>query len=169
MLGLKHAFEKMPDRAGGRAAGWHLRWWLAIWFWGSIGWAGQVPRVVAIGDIHGNFNGLTGILRQCRLIDEYDRWIGGGTILVQTGDMLDRGAHVRPVMDLLMRLQDEAPRAGGKVLVLLGNHEVMNLVSFVRDVNPAAYANFTDAESVARQADAYQEYQRWTRRRAAAA
>ena len=69
------------------------------------------------------------------------------TILVQTGDIFDRGAKVREALDLLMRLEDEAKRAGGRVEFLLGNHEVMNLLHEFRDVSPAAYASFADARS----------------------
>jgi hypothetical protein len=96
-------------------------------------------RVVAVGHIHGSFSGLVSIFREASLIDDANRWIGGSTLLVQTGDLLDRGVDVRPVMDLLMSLQSQAEASGGKVVVLLGNHEVMNLVGSLMDVNPDAY------------------------------
>ena len=72
------------------------------------------PRIVAVGDVHGSYDGLVGILRPAGLLDDDDHWIGGATTLVQVGDLLDRGADVRAVMDLLMRLQGEAAAAGGK-------------------------------------------------------
>jgi hypothetical protein len=114
-------------------------------------------RVVAIGDIHGAYESLTGILRAAGLIDERERWSGGKTMLVQTGDMFDRGAGVRRVVDLLMRLEGEARRAGGRVEVALGNHEVMNILHDFRDVSPEAIATFADARSEDRRERAFAE------------
>ncbi len=70
-------------------------------------------RIVAVADIHGALDSFTAILREVGLVDERLHWIGGDTILVQTGDITDRGPQVRAVLDLLMRLQEEAPRRGG--------------------------------------------------------
>src|SRR5437773_1779594 len=73
----------------------------------------RAPRVVAIGDIHGDLDAFAGILQRTRLTDPSRRWAGGNSILVQTGDFLDRGPEARAVMDLLMSLQKDAPRHGG--------------------------------------------------------
>jgi hypothetical protein len=99
-------------------------------------------RVVAIGDVHGEYEGFVGILQRARLIDPSKRWAGGNTILVQTGDILDRGPGARAVMDLLMSLQKDAPRQSGRVIVLLGNHEAMNLYGDLRYVTDKDYAQF---------------------------
>jgi hypothetical protein len=115
-------------------------------------------RLVAIGDIHGSFAGLTAILKQSGLIDENSQWAGGNTLLVQTGDMIDRGADVRQVMDLMISLQSQADAKGGKVVVLLGNHEVMNMVGASQYVNPEAYKNFIDHDSVEKQEKAYERW-----------
>jgi 3',5'-cyclic AMP phosphodiesterase CpdA len=56
-----------------------------------------------------------------------DRWTGGSTVLVQTGDVMDRADEVRVILDLLDRLEEEAAAAGGRVIELLGNHEILNL------------------------------------------
>lgn len=117
------------------------------------------PRIVAIADIHGSLSGLTTILQEARLIDASGRWSGGGARLVQTGDFLDRGADVRQVMDLLMRLEGEARRAGGRVDVLFGNHEAMNLMHDLRDVSPAAYATFADGRSEERRRRAFDAHE----------
>jgi hypothetical protein len=63
------------------------------------------------------------------------------------GDIYDRGLLVRESLDLIMRLQDEARAAGGRVECILGNHETMNLMGFYRDANPDVYASFADAKS----------------------
>lgn len=120
-------------------------------------------RVVAIGDIHGAFDNLVAILQRAQLIDDDMHWIGGETTLVQTGDLFDRGLQVRDVMDLLMRLQVEAAAAGGEVIVLLGNHEGMNLTGFYRDVNPDVYGTFADDKSKKRRKTAFSQYQRFWR------
>jgi len=115
-------------------------------------------RIVAIGDIHGSLEGLTGILKAAGLIDDGSRWIGGKTQLIQTGDYTDRGAGTRAVLDLLMALEPQAKDAGGRALALLGNHEVMNLVYEVRDVTPEIFATFADAESEKRRILAWEAY-----------
>ncbi len=123
-------------------------------------------RVVAVGDIHGSLTGLVEILRTAHLVDAEDNWAGGDATLVQQGDMLDRGTKVREVMDLLRRLQTQAPASGGRVVVLLGNHEAMNVLGIVRDVNPGAYAEFTDRKSERRQKTAFKRFKQFWRDRA---
>jgi hypothetical protein len=126
----------------------------------------QARRIVAVGDVHGAFDGLTGILQTAGLLDTGKRWSGGNAILVQTGDVFDRGDGVRNALDLLMRLEDEAKRAGGRVESLLGNHEVMNLVGEFRDVSPGTFASFADQRSADRQKRAYDDFLRVMKRKA---
>jgi hypothetical protein len=109
--------------------------------------AGGTGRVIAIGDVHGNIDGLTAILQEAGLIDDELRWSGGDATYIQLGDLFDRGVQVRETMDLLMRLQGEARKAGGRVECILGNHETMNLTGFFRDANPESYAAFVDKKS----------------------
>lgn len=104
---------------------------------------GTGQRVVAIGDIHGDFDAFVGILQRARLVDPRNRW-SGNSILVQTGDLLDRGPKARAVMDLLMALQRDAPRQSGRVIVLMGNHEAMNIYGDLRYVTDNDYASFAD-------------------------
>ena len=122
-------------------------------------WAQPVPsRVVAIGDVHGAAGSLAALLEHAGLIDAGRHWSGGRATLVQTGDILDRGPHVRAVLDLLMRLETEAGAVGGRVEVLLGNHETMTLTANVQDVTPAILGSFVTAASAERRAAAYREY-----------
>jgi hypothetical protein len=123
-----------------------------------VGAQGSGERVVAIGDVHGDLDALTAILKRTGLIDEGRRWAGGRALLVTTGDFTDRGPKVREIMDLLIDLEDQAPRAGGRVVVLLGNHEVMNLMGDLRYVAPEIYASFADAKSDGRRQAAYEAY-----------
>lgn len=105
------------------------------------------PRIVAIGDVHGAVTEFTAILQRAGLIDANRRWIGGNTILVQTGDVTDRGTGMREALDLLMALEPQAQKARGRVHMLLGNHEVMNMLGQLRDASPEIFATFGgDAE-----------------------
>lgn len=100
------------------------------------------PRVVAIGDLHGDLEATRRALRLAGAIDDADRWIGGALVVVQTGDAIDRGDDDRAVLDLLARLHDEAARSGGALLALSGNHELMNVANDFRYVTPGGFASF---------------------------
>ncbi|GAB0496151.1 hypothetical protein MMPV_007461 [Pyropia vietnamensis] len=83
-----------------------------------------VRRLVAIGDIHGTVSALRTALRLAGVLHpRRDEWVGGDTVLVQTGDLLDRGDTEVAVLRLLTHLQDTAGASGGAVHLLLGNHE----------------------------------------------
>lgn len=122
-------------------------------------WTG-VERVVAVGDVHGDFEQFCAVLRSAGVIDDQGKWSGGKTHLVQTGDILDRGAGSRQAMDLLMRLEEEARRAGGAVHALIGNHEAMNVYGDLRYVFPGEFAAFRDADSEKTREAAYQAHQK---------
>lgn len=126
---------------------------------------GSAARIVAVGDVHGSFEGLTGILQAAGIIDAKQQWAGGTTIFVQTGDIYDRGDTSRQALDLVMRLEGQARRAGGRVEALLGNHEVVNILGDFRDVSPAAFAAFADGRSEARRTRAYDDLVKAARRR----
>src|SRR4051812_19137614 len=64
-----------------------------------------VARVVAVGDVHGDVEALTDVLRLAGLIDEKGHWSGGKAHLVQTGDIADRAPRTRDCYELLMRLE----------------------------------------------------------------
>jgi hypothetical protein len=115
-------------------------------------------RIIAIGDIHGSIDGLKSILKASGLADGSGKWIGGRTQLIQTGDYTDRGEGTRAAMDLLMALEPQARSAGGRAVVLLGNHEVMNLIGETRDVTPEIFATFADASSEKRRQAAWENY-----------
>ena len=112
----------------------------ASWEWDGI------PRVVAMGDVHGYVNKLIAILQSTDIVDDRLRWTGGDTHVVLCGDLTDRGPDDRALLDLLRRLQRESESAGGQVHALLGNHDVMNLVRDFRFVAPASHSDFADEE-----------------------
>jgi len=121
--------------------------------------SGQI--VVAIGDVHGNFDGFCEILKRVGLIDDARHWAGGQTLFVQTGDLVDRGAKERDVLDLMMLLESEAPQVGGQVEFLLGNHEAMNLMGDLRYVTSDIFATFATPDSEALRKSSYAEYVNW--------
>jgi hypothetical protein len=84
-------------------------------------------RLVCVGDIHGDVNVLKKLLQISKVYDGH-RWIGGDTILVQCGDVLDRGSQELECYSLLTRLSREAQYEGGRLILLWGNHEVSNAV-----------------------------------------
>ena len=121
--------------------------------------AGPAPsRVVAVGDVHGAYEELTAILQSVGLIDSRRAWAGGTATFVQTGDVVDRGSKQRECLDLLMELQRQAPRDGGAVITLLGNHEVMNVIGDLRYVTPANFRTFAAADAEKRRDAARKDY-----------
>jgi len=128
--------------------------------------AAASARVVAVGDVHGDLEALVSILQETGIIDDQRRWSGGNATLVQTGDILDRGAQDRQVMDLLMELEKQAARSKGRVAVLLGNHEMMNIMGDLRYVAPQVYSSFADGKSEQRRQKAYQDHTKLLKQRA---
>ena len=115
-----------------------------------IGEYNNVERIVAIGDLHGDPLQLTTILlhskvikkktnRKCVTIDDYDiknwKWIGGKTHVVQLGDIFDGGGRGNEgsfqdqeveIYKFLINLKKKAKKVGGNVILIMGNHEIMN-------------------------------------------
>jgi hypothetical protein len=114
----------------------------------------HVARVVVFGDLHGDYDKFHDMLRQAGLIDARDNWSGGQTHLVQVGDVPDRAPDTRKILDLLIRLEPQARRAGGYVHALIGDHEAMNMEGDLRYTTPGEFAAFADRDS-ARLRDAY--------------
>lgn len=106
------------------------------------------PRIVAIGDLHGDIDAARRALKIAGAIDDNDHWIGGDLVVVQTGDVLDRGDSEQAILDMFTRLEKEAAQAGGALHVLNGNHELMNVQLDLRYVTPGGYEDFADAVTV---------------------
>ncbi len=89
----------------------------------------QPDQLYAIGDVHGDFERLVTLLVRAGLIDTKSlhsgevHWTGGNSVLVLTGDMIDKGPHPVAVLRLLAAMRDSATRTGGQVIVTMGNHE----------------------------------------------
>jgi hypothetical protein len=103
----------------------------------------QPARIVAVGDLHGDLSVWRDIAGAAGLIDARGHWIGGRTTLVQVGDVVDRGPDSLGILRNLMELQKEAPKQGGQVIVLVGNHEAMNITGDLRYTSPADFAAYS--------------------------
>jgi hypothetical protein len=99
------------------------------------------------------------------LIDAKQQWIADNTVFVQTGDVLDRGPGSRKAMDLLINLEKQAPKKNGKVIALLGNHEVMNIIGDLRYVSAEEYASYADPNSAKKQDAAFRTYEDFLKQR----
>ena len=128
------------------------------------------PRVVAIGDLHGDLRVTLMALRLAGVIGDniYPhnvseiQWIGGQTYVVQLGDQIDR---CRPsdwikncidklddvvedegnnmmIIQIFQKLDAQARVVGGRVLGMIGNHELMNVDRDFRYVSPKEFLEF---------------------------
>ncbi|CAI7756408.1 unnamed protein product [Closterium sp. NIES-53] len=107
-------------------------------------------RIVAIGDVHGDWDQTLAALRVAGVLNEKDgvsddeMWTGGSTVLVQVGDVLDRGDDEIAILSLLRHLDRLAQREGGGVLMLNGNHETMNVAEEFRYVSDGGFEESED-------------------------
>ncbi|DBA81682.1 TPA: hypothetical protein ACH3X1_007427 [Trebouxia sp. C0004] len=99
-------------------------------------------RIVAIGDIHGDLRKAISSLEAARVLQEVGgqvRWAGGDTVVVQLGDVLDRGDSEIGVVMLLRELHKQAQLEGGAVYMLNGNHESLNVSGNFRYATPGGF------------------------------
>lgn len=117
-------------------------------------------RIIAIGDLHGDYQLLISLLVDVtQVMTSKQEWIAGNTYLVVCGDMLDRLRSIQEldekgrscgegffdeikILDLLNNLHKKAVKKGGKVIKLIGNHEIMNLQGDFTYVTPFAMMTF---------------------------
>jgi hypothetical protein len=112
--------------------------------WSAASFAATCERVVALGDLHGGYENFVTMLTETAVIDGDLDWSGGDACYVQVGDVVDRGARSREILDLIMKLENQAP---GRVYFVLGNHEVMNITDDLRYVDPGEFTAFAGEET----------------------
>lgn len=105
-------------------------------------------RVVVIGDIHADIEVARRAFQLAGAIDEQDDWIGGGLVVVQMGDIIGRSYEDREVLDFILELRQKAELGGGRVHVLIGNHEVFGARLELRWVADEAYPAFADLQGI---------------------
>ncbi|KAF5446641.1 hypothetical protein F2P56_032252 [Juglans regia] len=103
-------------------------------------------RIVAVGDLHGDLDKARCALEMAGLLssDGQDLWTGGETVLVQLGDVLDRGEDEIAILSLLRSLDIQAKAKGGAVFQVNGNHETMNVEGDFRYVESGAFHECID-------------------------
>ena len=138
--------------------------------YGQLGMFPKCGKLVAIGDLHGDLQITISALKLSGVIDQSitpqnaltAKWIGGDTVIVQLGDQMDRA---RPndwkndclenyddvyedegssliILRLLESLNQQARKVGGKILGVLGNHELMNVDQDFRYVSAKEFLEF---------------------------
>ena len=136
----------------------------------QIGMYPKVRRLIAMGDLHGDLSITLQALRLAKVIPDtifpynVDKisWCGGDTWVIQLGDQIDR---CRPdnwkknciedfndvvedegnnmmIIQLWQKLDAMAKPHGGRVLGMIGNHELMNIDRDFRYVSPQEFLEF---------------------------
>jgi len=102
-------------------------------------------RIIAIGDLHGDWDATIKSLKKAGVINNSLNWIGGDTVVVQVGDQVDKGGRGEVtndenselrIINYLDKLNIEAKKNMGAVYSLLGNHEIMNVFGDFSYVSP---------------------------------
>lgn len=118
-----------------------------------------VKRIVVIGDLHGDYELTFKTLLKAEVINAKMEWIGGDTVVVQTGDQIDRCRPYKyscdhilatkndeasdiKILRLFTKLHDQALKKGGGVYSLLGNHELMNVLGNLNYVSHKGLEEF---------------------------
>ena len=109
-------------------------------------WQG-VSRIVAIGDIHGDYQNYITVLKEAGVVNKRGKWAAGKTHVVQVGDIPDRGPDTLKIIEHLQKLEKQAKKAGGYLHLLIGNHEYMNIAGDLRYVHPGEYEAFETRQS----------------------
>lgn len=126
--------------------------------------------IIAIGDLHGDYAMTVKALKLAGVIDDNVKWIGGNTFVVQVGDQVD---NCRPaehscevpsdidssysgeeaedifVLKFMTELNEQAIKVGGRVISLLGNHEIMNVMgnmTYVSYNDVQKFKNYQDPD-----------------------
>ncbi|HLO67643.1 MAG TPA: metallophosphoesterase, partial [Holophaga sp.] len=97
-------------------------------------------RIAAVSDVHGRLDALLRLLAAHGIVDGSRRWTFGTGHLVIDGDVFDKGAQVTAILWLIRSLEAQAQAAGGRVHLVMGNHESMSLRGNLRSLHPAYQA-----------------------------
>ncbi|KAF1869064.1 hypothetical protein Lal_00048344 [Lupinus albus] len=102
-------------------------------------------RILAVGDLHGDLKKARSALEMAGVLssDGQDIWTGGESVLVQLGDILDRGGDEIAILSLLQSLDKQAKAEGGAIFQVNGNHETMNVEGDFRYVD---YGGFDECD-----------------------
>lgn len=80
--------------------------------------------LMVLSDAHGFYHSLSAVLIHAGIMNPELKWTGKNTVLIQMGDIIDRGQDHKEIDLLLDLLQNQAKKEKGQVVRLLGNHEL---------------------------------------------
>lgn len=123
-----------------------------------------VRRIIAIGDLHGDWHMTIKSLKIAGAIDDDNKWIGDDTVVVQIGDQIDRCRGYQyscdnknatlndensdiKILKFFTELHKQAQNKGGAVYSLLGNHELMNVMGDLRYVSYKGLSEFDEKDN----------------------
>ena len=121
---------------------------LALFFLPTVADADPPPSktIVAVGDLHADLSSAKKAFSIAGITDATGTWILKDAIVVQTGDLTDRGPDGQPLLEWVRDLETQAPEHNSQFIVLLGNHEVMNVQGDWRYVSMADIQSFGGLE-----------------------
>ena len=99
-----------------------------------------IDKLFVIGDVHGEYDRVVKLLKSNKIVNDNGNWTWGKGHLVFMGDIFDRGSKVTEMFWFIFSLEKQAERDGGKVHLLLGNHEPMIFKNDLRYVANNYYA-----------------------------
>lgn len=118
----------------------------------------NIEKFAVISDLHGQFESMVNILKAHDVIDSLGNWSFGDHHLVVAGDHFSRGDKVMEILWFLFKLEKQALQQGGRLHIMLGNHELMTLNNDLRYLNvkyaytsgvlQTQYFNFFSSKSV---------------------
>ncbi|MFM2153627.1 MAG: hypothetical protein RL199_2062 [Pseudomonadota bacterium] len=111
------------DPAADGALPWHRDWTASP----AVVRMAAPRRLFAVSDVHGGYDRLVALLSAAGLAEVSSSghvdWTGDDAVLVVAGDSINKGTQSIEVLDFWMALQKSATAVGGRIVVLLGNHE----------------------------------------------
>eukprot|EP00919_Chromeraceae_sp_WS-2016_P062729 GHVR01148490.1.p1 GENE.GHVR01148490.1~~GHVR01148490.1.p1 ORF type:complete len:449 (+),score=61.26 GHVR01148490.1:188-1348(+) len=79
--------------------------------------------IFVMADAHGDYNTVFQLLKEGDIIDNELLWIAEDTLLIQLGDVIDRGPKGHYLIELFNYIRIQAEKHNSKVILLMGNHE----------------------------------------------
>lgn len=120
-------------------------YWLLAFFCSPIAMAEPKP-IYAVGDLHADLSSAQKTFQMAGIVDTLGHWTLSDSIVVQTGDLTDRGPDGEPLLEWMRQLEIEASQFNSQFIILMGNHEAMNLQGDWRYVSKEDVASFGGLE-----------------------
>jgi len=93
---------------------------------------------------------LVKLLQQVEVVDDDANWIGGDTHLVYLGNLMGYGDSNLESLHLLHKLSKQAEEAGGRVHMLMGSTDFVNLRYMLSTMPASSYEHLARVDSQAR-------------------